>query len=1621
MGGLNSDVHPSFQPENTARYILNMVPLDRDGNTYSVTNEDGTSEYNVVFPEGFMPIGYTILNTDIIVVLADSEGNSQVGFISETLSPNPTSGFYQPVAPANSDGSVPEDNKELGFSQSYPVDCVARKLINGHRILYYTDNNQEFGFIDLEEPPQVGQASEQSRLIPNMSLPRFTYSINEDGAGNFPPGAYQIVTRYVTKAGGVTAFGIPSDVVPMVPTTRTSGVDKYKGDNWDGESISKSISFELTNVDTNFEEIEIFLIYFQGENSELKANRLAVLPTAETVRYTVLGLQTEDSFQVTRAELEAIPVAYNRAKCIEQKDNRLFLSNLATAETSDLQEIANDIKVRYNVLEVPFSNRGYNNNSNSSNIGVMFLNNFPFIDDSPTRVTLDFNEDVSGTPAASSFSLEKNGNPPVGTITVDAVLSVGDTIIIGAYDTQSEVTLTAVASDPTTNEFVVGATNEETAENISNAISASSDVTLMTSFDSDDSVDIVLNIVDSSANIPLTSAELTTSPISGGNSNVSYINPVDVSVDSNRITLTFPAIVTTSDNLAVTEDIQGSSSNTTWNTNFDNGLPSYISVTSNQSGNISGKDQGFTDYVDEQFTSRYKGYRRGEVYSLGFQLLYNNGTLSDVYHIPGNVENVDGSISSGSQKFEGSDWVDFGQLEGDLGTYVSELDYPKNSLFPGDLPGDDSSSSIQQSGYERKIRHHYIPTNTKEPHYKNDDGQEFVRIIGLEFDFNTPIPQDSLKDVAEIIFVREQRNSSSKRSVFSQGITSRMAVSADSYDSDGYVEGSTSQKLLNGSTVQIRSGYKASPVMLNDSLDAVEEFIFPPQSSSSNGNSNSLEDITRGFSYPGYQRREADGSYSDGKKFNTEMIEGHSAFHCPEGIFSNGDLNFPDAKLNPVLQMVGDEDFVNQPSNGSYKYNDVWVSERKKDDKRNHLRARYFCNYNNYVEAPITQDAVTIKQSRKIEQGVGGQGVIDTDRLAVNNRWGSEYVEIISDENIPRLPTASNVASKQFKIDFAQATTATNQNKYEVSRVSSFFDSSLRYLFNIESNNPTQYESIGGEYIIADRRFINPAGVYPAIFGGDTFITKMAYSYGNIIYDVPFHRQDNSRRYSGEGYYKDTESWDAPEDRGYYHFDQGTQNRYPAGFLQGWDLRDMTYFFVESEINTYYRNEAKDEDGKIEEKLPFFPNTPYKTCLRTSFPIQGGSNTGGYNAQYSADNSVRKFGTGFGTETISSFENRTIYSNIASSDDTLDNYRVFSQNDFYDLPANTGPIWDSFVAYDRLYLHTTKSLWRTFAEPAATLSGGNIDDVVLGTGNLFARPSQEMVTAEGGYAGTVSQFGGSQTQVGYIFPDILQGKVFGLVTASNKAGSTSVQLRELSKDSISTFLHKNMGVGILEDLSLVTTNTANLIDNPYMGLGFIGGYDYKLKRAWIIKQSAESNFSLSFSAVTNVFSSFHSYSPNMIIPFDNRVFFMKDGLAWEMNKGSKNNFFGEQYTSDIEIVGGSGKVNGKVFDNIVIDSEAYDDNGAFVKETFDTIQATTPNQDTGVVTIIDGDDYDAIANDAETLVRYKNDEYRIVIPRNLDDDESRIKGDYSIIKLVYNGINKFIVKLIQIKGRTNAR
>jgi hypothetical protein len=203
------------------------------------------------------------------------------------------------------------------------------------------------------------------------------------------------------------------------------------------------------------------------------------------------------------------------------------------------------------------------------------------------------------------------------------------------------------------------------------------------------------------------------------------------------------------------------------------------------------------------------------------------------------------------------------------------------------------------------------------------------------------------------------------------------------------------------------------------------------------------------------------------------------------------------------------------------------------------------------------------------------------------------------------------------------------------------------------------------------------------------------------------------------------------------------------------------------------------------------------------------------------------------------------------------------------------------------------------------------------------------------------------------------------------------------------------------DLANVTTDNSYLIDNPYNGIGFTGGYDYKQRRAWVVKQG-EDGFTLSYSALMNSWTSFHSYQPDMIIPYDNRAFFIKDGVTWEMNTGLKGEFFGTVYPTELELSVPTG--TSVSFTNQIVAAEITDTEGLKTpNDFFNTYQVTSNKQNTTQQNFIQGNGFAPTKAVNETFFKFRNDNYNISVPRDAVVDNSQDLFDLNNIWETYGG------------------
>jgi hypothetical protein len=318
----------------------------------------------------------------------------------------------------------------------------------------------------------------------------------------------------------------------------------------------------------------------------------------------------------------------------------------------------------------------------------------------------------------------------------------------------------------------------------------------------------------------------------------------------------------------------------------------------------------------------------------------------------------------------------------------------------------------------------------------------------------------------------------------------------------------------------------------------------------------------------------------------------------------------------------------------------------------------------------------------------------------------------------------------------------------------------------------------------------------------------------------------------------------------------------------------------------------------------------------------------------------------------------------------------------------------------------------------------------MGTGALFSIPAKEVIVSSGGYAGSISQFGGVLTPSGYIFPDVLQGKVFML---------QGEQLRCISDIGMKKYFEDNLA----PELSVAGT----YIDNPLTGAGITGAFDFEKSRYLIVKTGVTNPFTWSFSQLSEKWISEHDYYPNALYSQNNQLFSFVNPLTSTAtyhlhNVGAYGTYYGVSFPSELSMVFNNEAGIEKVWDNLMVHSKSLNGNVVQQFDTWDTIQVYTDTRNTGVYTIAATNAYGVTAVDGATMVvrakRVKN-KFALTIPgdsvvdetvsifevSNLDTTRTfkpRIKGDHMTLDLVYNNSDnyKFIVNFIACQYRHNA-
>ena len=342
--GKYEDCNPINQPPGTWRWGKNFVVNKKKA---AFVTEPGTDLTATEFPFDIAkPIGSAVFPDGSYVQFADgiNGGKDRIGVVD-------IYGTYTNL--------IVDD--ALNFSSSFPIrsyeidyNALSEKIVG------FTDRYNSFRVLNITTPPfalnpdgSLVNPADISDLegFPKFKLPVFTFLVNQIG-GSILSGAYSVCFAYESNDGTRTPNSPPSKMIYITDDTTSIGFEKFDGCP-PRTRTSKSITFQVTNVDTRYDKIVLIVVRKVGGVTEVVAIKKIDI-TGVTISITYVGSETETAIPIEQA-LTPRPL-YTKVGCIAQLNSQLYLGDLEAGKDIDYQGYANNIVVHYNTKLVSVTN-----------------------------------------------------------------------------------------------------------------------------------------------------------------------------------------------------------------------------------------------------------------------------------------------------------------------------------------------------------------------------------------------------------------------------------------------------------------------------------------------------------------------------------------------------------------------------------------------------------------------------------------------------------------------------------------------------------------------------------------------------------------------------------------------------------------------------------------------------------------------------------------------------------------------------------------------------------------------------------------------------------------------------------------------------------------------------------------------------------------------------------------------------------------------------------------------------------------------------------------------------------------------------------------------------------------
>lgn len=421
----------------------------------------------------------------------------------------------------------------------------------------------------------------------------------------------------------------------------------------------------------------------------------------------------------------------------------------------------------------------------------------------------------------------------------------------------------------------------------------------------------------------------------------------------------------------------------------------------------------------------------------------------------------------------------------------------------------------------------------------------------------------------------------------------------------------------------------------------------------------------------------------------------------------------------------------------------------------------------------------------------------------------------------------------------------------------------------------TQYESIGHYYILKEGQTGIISNV--SVYGGDVFNQKTHMHvrlkngavYGSYGFGVYSQNKINTQMFN----YLEGDSTLTGEPYVFPQYQNYPDSSTTLGGIYNYVLKYDTRFNNLTSSITAAQYEPIDQKSIVIPLIYWLTQDRKQSYYSRSYDYR--------------DDTILEQGFNSNGKYDGTIPNRIIWSAKKVIGSQKDTYRIFKPIDFAEVDLTNGPIAHHEIINNNFYTFQPYSVQRQYFRDASLIGAQTGTDIVIGSGSILGAPGQEL------------------SSIGLF-------KKWSAIKGKNQTGKDTFywyndQLQKIVRfgdDGTRVISDKGMMTYLLNNGKYVSSQ-----DYPLTGLGVHGIWNDKYSEAiFTFKYNdgvSNKQFTLVYDEIKNGFVGFHSYYPNIYLPYKNTFFSTNPSsqkTIYLHDRGSDSTFYGTYVTPSLTAV-----------------------------------------------------------------------------------------------------------------------